>query len=135
MIYTGNLELNSFKHAMQSEFEMTYLGIMKYFLGIEVDQSTKVIFVYQKKYAANIIKRFCMEECNPTETPIPLGTKLSKNDEGPIVHPTLYKSLVGSLLYLTATRPNIMYATSLVSRFMESPKDSHWKMVKRSQIC
>jgi hypothetical protein len=131
MIYTGNLELTSFKHAMQSEFEMTDLGIMKYFLGIEVDQSTKGIFVCQKKYATDIIKRFRMEECNPAETPIPLGTKLSKKDEGPTVDPTLYKSLVGSLLYLTTTRPDIMYAASLVSRFMESPKDSHWKMVKR----
>jgi hypothetical protein len=72
-----------------------------------------------------------MEECNPVETPIPLGTKLSKKDEGPIVDPTLYKILVGSLLYLTTTRPDIMYAASLVSRYMESPKDSHWKMVKR----
>jgi hypothetical protein len=131
MIYTGNLELTSFKHAMQSEFEMTDLGIMKYFLGIEVDQSTKGIFFCQKKYAANIIKRFRMEECNPTKTPIPLGTKLSKKDEGPTMDPTLYKSLVGSLLYLTTTRPDIMYAASLVSRFMESPKDSHWKMLKR----
>jgi hypothetical protein len=72
-----------------------------------------------------------MEDCNPVETPIPLGTKLSKQDEGPTMDSTLYKSLVGILLYLTTTRPDIMYATSFVSRFMESPKDSHWKMAKR----
>ena len=72
-----------------------------------------------------------MEECIPTENPIPLGIKLSKKDEGPTVDPTLYKSLAGSLLYLTATRPDIMYAANLVSRYMESPKDSHWKMAKR----
>jgi hypothetical protein len=131
MIYTGNLELTDFKHAIQSEFEMTDLGIMKYFLGIEVHQSVKGIFVCQQKYAADIIKRFRMEGCNPAETPIPLGTKLSKNGEGPIVDSTLYKILVGSLLYLTTTRPDIMYATNLVSRFKESPKDSHWKMEKR----
>ena len=116
---------------MQSEFEMTDLGIMKYFLWIEVDQSTKGIFVCQQKYVADIIKRFHMEECNPAETPIPLGTKLSKNDEGPTVDSTLYKILVGSFLYLTATMPGIMYAAGLVSRFMESPKDSHWKMAKQ----
>jgi hypothetical protein len=68
MIYTGNLELTNFKHAMQSEFEMIDLGIKKYFLRIEVDQSTKGIIAYQKKYAIDIIKIFCMEECNPTET-------------------------------------------------------------------
>jgi hypothetical protein len=131
IIYIENLELTNFKHAMQSEFEMTNLGIIKYFWGIQVDQSTKGIFVYQKKYATDIIKRFCLEECNPAETPIPLGTKLSKKDEGPTVDPTLYKSLVGILLYLTATWPDIMYAAGLVSRYMESPKDSHWKMAKR----
>jgi hypothetical protein len=131
MIYTGNIELTSFKHAMQFEFEMTDLGIMKYFLGIEVYQSTKGIFVCQQKYAAYIIKRFCMEDNNLVETPIPLGTKLSKKDEGPTMDSTMYKSLVGSLLYLTTTRPNIKYGASFVSRFMESPKDSHRKMVKR----
>lgn len=104
---------------------------MKYFLGIEVDQSTKGIFVCQQKYVVDIIKRFCMEDNNPAETPIPLGTKLSKQDEGTTVDSTLYKILVGSLLYLTTTRPDIMYATSFVSIFMKSPKDSHWKMVKR----
>jgi hypothetical protein len=121
MIYTGNLELNGFKHSMKSKFEMTNLGIMKYFLGIKVDQKTKGIFVCQQKYVADIIKILCMEDCNPTETRIPLGTKLSKQDEGPTVDSTLYKILVGSLLYLTATRPDIMYATSFVSQFMESP--------------
>jgi hypothetical protein len=131
MIYTGNLELTNFKHAIKYDFEMTDLGIMKYFLGIKVDQSTKGIFVYQKKYATDIIKRLCIEECNPAETPIPLGTKLSKKYEGPTVEPTLYKILVGNLLYLTTTRPNIMYAAILVSGYMESPKDSHWKMVKQ----
>jgi hypothetical protein len=78
MIYTGNLELIDFKHAMQSEFEMTDLGIMKYFLGIEVHQSAKGIFVYQQKYATNILKRFRMEGCNPTKTPIPLGTNVEQ---------------------------------------------------------
>ena len=72
-----------------------------------------------------------MEYNNSTKTPIPLGTKLSKKNEGPTMDPTLYKCLVGSLLYLIATRPDIMYATNLVSRFMESPKGSHWKMEKR----
>jgi hypothetical protein len=78
MIYTRNLELTNFKHAMQSEFEMTDLGIMKYFLGIKVDQSTKGIFVCQKKYATDIIKRFCMEECNPSRNPYTLRHKIEQ---------------------------------------------------------
>ena len=72
-----------------------------------------------------------MDKCKPTETPISLGTKLSKNDHGPIVNAaTLYKQMVGSLMYLTATRPDLMYDVSLISRFMESPKDSHWNVGK-----
>jgi hypothetical protein len=74
-----------------------------------------------------------MEDYNPTETPIPLGTKLSKQDEVPTVDSTLYKILVGSLLYLTTTSHDIMYVVSFVSRFMESPKDFHWNMAKRIQ--
>jgi hypothetical protein len=122
MIYTGNLELTIFKHAMESEFEMTDLCIMKYFLGIEVDQSTKDIFFYQQNYAADIIKRFSMEDCNPAETPILIGTKLSKKYEGPIVDPTLYKSLVGSLLYLTTTRPDISMQPTLFPGLWNPPK-------------
>ena len=60
-----------------------------------------------------------------------MGLKLSKEDCSNNVNPTLYKSMVGSLMYLTATRPDIMYAVSLVSRFMETPKETHWQVSKR----
>ena len=64
-------------------------------------------------------------------TPVITSLKLSKDDEGSIVDPTMFKRLVGSLMYLTATRPDIVYDVSLISRFMDSPKDSHWKVGKR----
>lgn len=130
MIYTGNLMLDEFKAATKTEFEMTDLGLMKYFLGIEVEQSAHGIFVCQQKYATDILRRFRMDICKPAETPIALGTKLSKSDEGSTVDSTLYKSLVNSLMYLTATRPDIMFVASFVSIFMESPKDSPWKVGK-----
>ena len=66
-----------------------------------------------------------MDKCKPTETPISLGRKLTKNDDKPAVNNTLYKQMVGILMYLTATRPYLMYVINLISRFMESPKDSH----------
>jgi hypothetical protein len=72
-----------------------------------------------------------MNKCKPTDTSIAIGTKLSKQDEGIEIDYTLYKRLVGSLMYLTTTRPDIMYAISLISRFMENPKISHWKVGKR----
>ena len=72
-----------------------------------------------------------MCNCRTTPKPVITGLKLSKDDDGSTVDPTLFKRLVGSLMYLTVTRPDIMYGLSLISRFMESPKDSHWKAGKR----
>lgn len=82
---------------MKTKFEMTDLGLMKYLMGIEVEQFAHGIFVCQQKYATNILKRFRMDKCKPVETPIALGTKLSKQDEGSTIDSTLYKRLVGSL--------------------------------------
>ena len=72
-----------------------------------------------------------MINCNLTSTPIATGTKLSKHEKGSSVDPTMFKRLVGSLMYMTATRPDIMYGVSLISRFMESPQNSHWQVGKR----
>ncbi|XP_019053103.1 PREDICTED: uncharacterized protein LOC109114618 [Nelumbo nucifera] len=110
---------------------MSDLGIMHYFLGIEVVQSDAGIFVSQKKYAQEILDRFDMKNCNSTTTLVETGLKLVKNPAGKGVDSTLYKQMVGSLMYLTATRPNLMYVVSLISRYMEQPKDIHLLAAKR----
>jgi len=115
---------------MKKEFEMTDLGLMKYFLGLEVTQTDKGIFICRHKYAIDILQRFRMDKCKPVETPIALGTKLTKNGDELEVNNTLHKQMVGSLMYLTATKPDLMYAVSLISRFMETPKDSHQNVGK-----
>ena len=125
LIFTGDLSVDDFKNAMKIQFEMNDLGLMKYFLGIEVDQSNDGIFICQTKYANEVLKRFRMLNCKPAATPMATGTKLSKYDEGSYVDPTMYKRLVGSLMYLTTTRPDIMFFVSLISRFMETPKSTH----------
>ncbi|MDF3675368.1 hypothetical protein, partial [Enterobacter hormaechei] len=89
------------------------------------------IFISQEKYAGQILERFKMQNCKAAPTPTAVGLKLSKEDSSKRVDPTLYKSMVGSLMYLTATRPDLMHAVSLISRFMETPKDSHWQAGKR----
>ena len=110
---------------------MTDMGLMSYFLGLEVNQLENRIFLSQEHYAKEVVKRFKMEECNPISTTVDYGAKLSKNDEGKIIDSTLYRSLVGCLRYLTCTRPDILYGVGLVSRFMEEPKSTHWKAAKR----
>ena len=104
---------------------VTNLGLMKFFLGIELQQFESGIFISQSKYASDVLKTFNMSNCKTSPTPIITGLKLGKDNEGSTVDPMLFKILVGSLMYLTPTRLDIMYGLSLISRFMKSPKDSH----------
>ncbi|KAE8679315.1 hypothetical protein F3Y22_tig00111402pilonHSYRG01195 [Hibiscus syriacus] len=133
MVFTGNNPgmFNDFKKAMTKEFEMTDIGEMSYFLGVEVKQMQEGIFISQKKYAEEILRKFRMEDYKPVATPAEPGVKLSVNSTREQVNPTLFKSIVGSLRYLTFTRPDITYAVGLVSRFMENPKQDHWIAAKR----
>lgn len=133
VIYTSNSETmrEAFKESMKLEFAMSDLGKMKYFLGVEVIQDQEGIFINQKKYASEVLKRFGMEHCNSVRNPTVQGCKLTKEGVGPEVDATLYKQMVGSLRYLTATRPDLIYSVNLVSRYMEKPKEQHLLAVKR----
>ena len=123
LIYTrtNTKMLMEFKENMMKTFEMTNLSLMSYFLGIEVSQRNDGIFISQKKYTKDLLKKFKMYGCKPVSTPLMMNEKLKKVDGAPEADASRYRSLVGSLLYLTATRPNIMFATSLLSRFMQNP--------------
>ncbi|KAG4957026.1 hypothetical protein JHK85_043406 [Glycine max] len=116
---------------MMKTFEMTDLGLMSYFLGIEVSQRNEGIFISQKKYTEGLLKKFKIYGCKPVATPLITNEKLQKNDGAPEADASKYRSLIGSLLYLTATRPDIMYAASLLSRFMQSPSQIHFGAGKR----
>ncbi|KAG6478573.1 hypothetical protein ZIOFF_062016 [Zingiber officinale] len=102
--------ITKFKRSMMLEFDMSDLGKMHYFLGIRIVQSATGIFISQKKYAQEILDRFQMENCNSVNTPAEVGLKLVRNPEGRKVDSTLYKQIIGNLMYLTATRPDIMHA-------------------------
>eukprot|EP00253_Pinus_taeda_P025723 PITA_25723 len=123
--------IDNFKAVMKKEFEMTDMGLVRYFLGIEVDQNENGIFISQAKYVNEVLGRFNMQECKAEITPTVMGLKISKEDSSKDFDPSLYKSIVGSLMYLTATRPDIMFAVSLISRFMERPKEAYWQAAKR----
>jgi hypothetical protein len=121
-----------FKRSMLREFDMTDLGYMRFFLGIEVLQRTDGIFIYQKKYALEILKRFGMLESNEVSSPIVPGFKINKDENGITVDEIYYKQLVGSLMYLTAIRPDMMFVTGLISRFMAKPIELHLQVAKRA---
>ena len=103
---------------------------MSYYLDIEVKQPEEGIFISQERYTREILEKFNMNNSKPVTTLIETVTKLSKYEEGD-VDPSYFKSLVGSLIYLTCTQPNILCSVGLVSRFMESPKITHLKVAKK----
>lgn len=133
LIYTGNSYelLNEFRESMKKEFAMTDLGKMKFFLGVEVVQDEQGIFITQKKYAEDVLMKFEMSECNSVKNPMIPGQKLTKKGAGSAIDPTRFKQLVGSLRYLTATRPDLMFSVNLVSRYMEEPNEEHLLAAKR----
>ena len=133
LIFTGNdvVMFEKFKKTMMIEFDMTDLGMLHYFVGIEVVQSAAGIFISQKKYVKEILDRFQMTNCNSVNTPIEYGLKLTKDHGGKNVDSTLYKQIVETLIYLTATRPNVMYVVSLISRHMDTLTEMYLLVAKR----
>ncbi|XP_028072934.1 uncharacterized protein LOC114275134 [Camellia sinensis] len=114
-----------------AKFDMTDLGMIHYFLGIEIVQSAIGILITQKKNTLEMLDRFQMMNCNQVGIPTEPGLKLTKDLEGKKVDNTLFKQIVGSLMYLTEARPNIMYSVSLISRYMECPAEYHLLVTKR----
>ena len=133
LIFIGNdrIMCDEFKNSMMLEFDMSDLGEMKHFLGIEVKQCVDGIFICQRRYAKDVLARFGMEDSNAVKNPIVPGTKLRKDEGGIRVDETLFKQVVGSLMYLTVTRPDMMFSVSLISRFMARPTMAHWLAAKR----
>ena len=106
-------------------------NLLKYFLGIEVEQNENKIFISQAKYLNEVLERFNMQDCKAAITPTVMGLKLSKDDSSKDFDSSFYKSIVCSLMHLTATRPDIMDVVSLIFKFMERPKEAHWQAAKR----
>jgi hypothetical protein len=133
LIFTGNdaSMFSTFKHSMMTEFDMTDLGRMSYFLGLKVFQTSDGISISQRKYAQEVLARFNMSQCNAVHNPVVPGFKIMKDEGGVEVDSTMFKRIVGSLMYLTATRPDMMYVVSLISRFMERPTELHLNAAKR----
>ena len=107
------------------------LGELTFSLGLQVYQTNKGIFISQTKYIKDMLKFFKMEYSKPVGNPMVIGCKLSKDDESLEVYHTMFRSMIGSLLYVTATRPDVMQVVGLVARFQSTPKETHVTTVKR----
>jgi len=111
-----------FTSTMQSEFEMFMIGELPFFLGLQITQRSEGIFLYQEKYHREMLKRFQMEDSKPMSIPMVTGCKLSKDDDSPNVDQSSYRSMIGSLLCITRSHPNIMNAIGMVGRYQATPK-------------
>jgi len=124
-------ELQAFKDDMKARFQMSDLGALSYYLGIEVHQACSGITISQERYALKLLERAGMLGCNPTSTPMEPRLKLLKESTAAPVDATNYRSIVGGLRYLLHTRPDLSFSVGYVSRFMEAPTEEHQAAVKR----
>jgi hypothetical protein len=133
LIITGSdaSEIDTFKLQMQGQFKMSDLGLLSFYLGIEVLQREDGICISQSGYARKVLDKAGMAGYNPCHTPMEPRLKLSKNSNGSPVNATEYRGLVGSLRYLVHTRPDISFVVGYVSRFMEAPTTEHLAAVKK----
>ena len=121
----------AFGEAMKSEFEMSMLGEINFFLGLQVKQLKDGIFINQAKYCKELLRKFDMDQCKAINTPISTSCQLDQDCARKSVDQSKYKGLIGSLLYLTATRPDIMFGVCLCARYQYDPKESHYNAAKR----
>ncbi|KAH9686889.1 hypothetical protein KPL70_014556 [Citrus sinensis] len=120
-----------FSSCMSQEFEMSMMRELKYFLGLQVKQNEEGIFINQAKYVKDLLKRFGYENGTAKSTPMSTTIKLDKDEKCKEVDIKTYRGMIGSLLYLTASRPDIMFSVCLCARFQSCPKESHMLAVKR----
>jgi hypothetical protein len=120
-----------FAKDMQNEFEMSLLEELSFFLGLHIRQSNQEIFISQTKHIREMLKRFGIEDCKPVTTPMQTSCKLSKDDDLNSTNERQYMSLIGSLLYVTTSKPDVMQAVGQVARFQAIPNKSYILLVKR----
>ncbi|GKD53057.1 retrovirus-related pol polyprotein from transposon TNT 1-94 [Tanacetum coccineum] len=120
-----------FSNEMSSKFHMSMMGHMSFFLGLQVSQNPGGIFINQSKFALEILKKFGMDSCDPVDTPMVDRLKLDEDPLGTPVDQTCFRSMVGSLMYLTASRPDLVFVVCMCARYQASPTKKHLEALKR----
>jgi hypothetical protein len=116
---------------MSKEFEISMIGELSFFLGLQIKQLKDGIFVSQSKYLKYMLKKFGLENAKPIKTPMGTNGHLDLNEGGRIVDQKLFRSIIGSLLYITASRLDVMFIICMCARFQASPREVHLKATKR----
>ena len=121
----------SFSKLMQAEFEMSMIGELNHFLGLQICQQETGIFISQSKYTKNLVKKFRLESASSVRTPMIPNVKLIVDLLGKSINSSLYRSMIGILIYLTTSRPNISYSVGVCVRYSANPKESHMIALKK----
>ncbi|GJU53890.1 retrovirus-related pol polyprotein from transposon TNT 1-94 [Tanacetum coccineum] len=122
---------NIFSKEMSSKFQMSMMGQMSFFLGLQVSQSPGGIFINQAKYALETLKKYGMDLSDPVDTPMVDRLKLDEDLMGTPVDQTRFRGMVGSLMYLTASRPDLVFAVCMCARYQAKPTKKHFEAIKR----
>ena len=133
IIITGNKSnfVTSIIKLLGMDFDLKDLGLLHYFLGLQIDYTSSGLFVHQTKYATDLIQKFGMTDCKPCKTPSSPNSHLLPNDNPLLSDPTSYRSLVGALQYLTFTRPDLSLAVQQACQHISSPTHNHLQAAKR----
>jgi hypothetical protein len=128
---SSNSLVAMFADDMNREFEMSMMGELQFYLELQIKQSKEGTFVHQAKYTMDIVRKLKMEDSKAMVTPMSTTTALDADEEGEHMDQKEYRSMIGSLLYLTAMRPHIQFSVCMCARFQASPRTSHRQAVKR----
>ena len=120
-----------FAKQIQGEFEMSHMRELTYFLGLQIKQLKDRIFINQAKYVKELLKKFNLENVKSISTPMVVNTKLDADEKGKSVDQKQFRGMIGSLLYLTVSRPDIHFSVCLCAHFQANLKESHLSAVKR----
>src|ERR1043165_77757 len=107
------------------------MGELQYFLGLQIKQQTNGTFIHQSKYVKELLNKFSLQDSKSCSTPITPTTQVEPGDQGKQIDQTMYRCMIGSFLYLTPSRPYIMFSTCVCARYQSAPRESHLTAVKR----
>ncbi|GJS58825.1 retrovirus-related pol polyprotein from transposon TNT 1-94 [Tanacetum coccineum] len=122
---------DQFSKIMCLKFKMLMMGKISFFLGLQISQNPRGIFINQSKYALESLRKYGMESNDPVDTPMVEKSKLDEDTQGKVVDPTHYRGMIGTLMYLTASRPDLTFVVCMCARYQAKPTEKHLHAVKR----